>query len=292
MKKLFYLVIAALTTATILSFSFKKATPKALTPECYLSCFNLSTSEMIQLDATKPGFAALHENPKAYTLENPLGETISMTANDGINASGYLLKSKKKSKKWLIVIQEWWGLNDYIKLEAEKYFKELGDVNVLAVDMYDGKVATTRDSATVYMSGAKKVRLENIIKAAISFAGEKAKIYTVGWCFGGGWSLQASLLAAQQANGCIMFYGRPEKDIERLKALNCDVIGFFGNLDKGIPAITINDFEANMKAAEKNISLYRYEAGHGFANPSNPSFNKEATADAFTKAIEFLKARM
>ena len=292
MKQLLFLSIAALAAALMLSFSFKKAAPETLSPECYISCFNLSTSDIIQMDAVKPGFAALHENPKSFKLENPLGEMISMTAADGINASGYFLKSKKKSNKWLIVIQEWWGLNDYIKQESEKYFKELGDVNVLAVDMYDGKVATTRDSATVYMSSAKKERLENIVKAAIAFAGKKAKIYTVGWCFGGGWSLQASILAAQQAKGCIMFYGRPEKDVERLKTLNCDVIGFFGNLDKGIPATTVNDFENNMKSAEKNITLYRYEAGHGFANPSNPSYNKEFSQEAFKKAISFLKERM
>jgi carboxymethylenebutenolidase len=292
MKQFLFLSFAAFITALMLSFSFKKATPETLSPECYISCFNLSTRDMIQLDATKPGFAALHENPKAFTLENQIGEMISMPSTDGINASGYFIKSKKKSNKWLIVIQEWWGLNDYIKQESEKYFKELDNVNILAVDMYDGKVASTRDSAMVYMSGAKKERLENIINAAISYAGEKAKIYTVGWCFGGGWSLQASILAGKKANGCIMFYGRPEKDVEKLKTLNCDVIGFFGNLDKGIPSNTVNDFEANMKAAEKNITLHRYEAGHGFANPSNPSFNKEATDDAFTKAIKFLKDRM
>lgn len=292
MKQFLYLSFAALITAFMLSFSLKKSTPQILTPECYISCFNLSTSNMIQMDALKPGFAALHENPTSFTLENPLGEMISMSSADGVNASGYFLKSKKKSKKWLIVIQEWWGLNDYIKQESEKYFNELEHVNVLAVDMYDGKVATTRDSATVYMSGAKKERLENIIKATINYAGKKSKIYTVGWCFGGGWSLQASILAEKNANGCIMFYGRPEKDVERLKTLNCDVIGFFGNLDKGIPANTVNDFEANMKAAEKNIILNRYEAGHGFANPSNPSFNKVFAEDAFQKAISFLKERM
>ncbi|MBS4044640.1 MAG: dienelactone hydrolase family protein [Chitinophagaceae bacterium] len=292
MKTIVYLSVGALLTATILGFSLKKPVAQNLSPECYISCFNIATSEMIQLDANKTGFAALHENPKDFILENPLGEMISMPSVDGINASGYFIKSKKKSNNWLIVIQEWWGLNDYIKKEAEKYYNNLQNVNVIAVDMYDGKVATTRDSATVYMSGAKKERLENIVKSAIAFAGEKAKIFTVGWCFGGGWSLQTSILAAEQANGCIMFYGRPEKDVERLKILNCDVIGFFGNLDKGIPASTIESFEANMKAASKTATIYRYEAGHGFANPSNPSYNQEATADAFEKAINFLKQRM
>ena len=183
MKQYLILIFAAFATALLLSNTFKKEEVKALTPECYISCFNIETREMIQLDASKPGFAALHEIPKQFILENPVGEMISFDSPDGKNASAYFIKSKKKSKKWLFVIQEWWGLNDYIKLESEKYYKEFDDVNILAIDMYDGKVATIRDSATVYMSGAKKERLENIIKAAMNYAGSKAKIYTVGWCF-------------------------------------------------------------------------------------------------------------
>lgn len=292
MKQFVILTIAAFFTASLLSFSFKKTEAKPLTPECYISCFNIETRDMIELDALKPGFAALHPIPSKFTLENPLGENVQFASTDGKNASGYFLKSSKKTNKWLFVIQEWWGLNDFIRLEAEKYFKDLGDVNVLAIDMYDGKVATTRDSAMVYMSAAKKERLEAIINGAVNFAGKNASIYTVGWCFGGGWSLQASILAAKQAKGCIMYYGRPEKDVVRLKGLNCDVIGFFGNQDKGIPIETVKTFEADMQTAGKKFFMNTYEAGHGFANPSNPSYNKEYTEETYQKAIAFLKERM
>lgn len=284
--------MAAFITAALFSYTFKKETPKPLTPECYVSCFNIETREMIQLDALKPGFAMLHPKPLNYKLEAPLGNNIQFAAADGTKANGYFIKSKMKSNKWLFVIQEWWGLNDHIKREADKFYSDLENVNVLAIDMYDGKVATTPDSAMLYMSGAKKERLENIVNAAINYAGKKASIYTVGWCFGGGWSLQSTILAGKQAKGCVMYYGRPEKDVERLKAINCDVIGFFGNQDKGISQEVVNTFETNMKTAGKKISLYRYDAGHGFANPSNPSFNKEYTQDAYSKAIAFLKERM
>jgi carboxymethylenebutenolidase len=89
-----------------------------------------------------------------------------------------------------------------------------------------------------------------------------------------------------------MYYGRPETDIARLKTINCDVIGFFGNLDKGIPPTVVDAFEKNMKEASKQLTVYRYEAGHGFANPSNPVYNKAATEDTHTKTIAFLKAHM
>ena len=189
-----------------------------------------------------------------------------------------------------MVIQEFWGLNDYIKKESDVFYDELGDVNVLALDMYDGKATANRDSAALLMRNSKPERLENIIKAAIEYAGSNAKIYTVGWCFGGGWSLQATILAGKQASGCVMYYGRPETNMEKLKSIHCDVIGFFGNKDQGIKPEMVNTFEKNMKEAGKNISVYRYDAGHGFANPSNPIYNKEATEDAHAKAIAFLKA--
>ena len=290
MKKTFLLFAAAFGSAALLSYTFKRPEPKPLTADCYIACFNAETKYLIEADATKPGFAALHPLPIQYKLENPLGTTISFNSPDGINAQAYFIKSKKKTNKWLLVIQEWWGLNDNIKKEAEKYYTELGDVNVLALDMYDGKVANTPDSAMSLMKNAAAPRLENIVKAALSYAGPKARIYTVGWCFGGGWSLQATLLAGKQAAGCVMYYGRPETNPERLKTLNCDVIGFFGNKDQGIKPEVVNAFEQNMKAVGKPISIYRYDAGHGFANPSNPAFNKEATEDAWLKAIAFLKA--
>ncbi len=292
MKKAFLLVLASVVTAALLSYTFKSKAHSFLAPEGYIACYNHATKDQIELDANTPGFAKLHLAPAYFKLTKETGKMIGYPSPDGMDAHAYFIKSKKKTNKWLIVIQEWWGLNDYIKREAETYATELGEVNVIALDMYDGKVATTPDSAMVYMKNAKSERLESIVKGAITYAGDKAKIYTIGWCFGGGWSLQSTLLAGTQAAGCVMYYGRPETDISRLKTINCDVIGFFGNQDKGIPPPIVDAFEKNMKEAEKQLTVYRYAANHGFANPSNPAYNKEATEDAHAKTVAFLKARM
>jgi len=292
MKKLIFLTVAAFLTAALLSYTLRLTTPDALVPASYAACYHFDTRELIGMDAKDPAFARLHENPKYYRLENPMGAMVSFPADEGAAARGYLIKSKKNTDKWLFVIQEWWGLNDNIKKEAETFYSELGDVNVLAIDLYDGKVASTQDSAMKYMSGAQVPRLESIIKGALTYAGGKARIYTVGWCFGGGWSLQSTILAGNQAAGCVMYYGRPESNLDRLKSIHCDVIGFFGNQDKGINPAAVTAFENNMKAVNRNLQVYRYEAGHGFANPSNPSYNKEATEDSHTKALAFLRARM
>ena len=112
-----------------------------------------------------------------------------------------------------MVYQEWWGLNDHIKQEAAKLHKDLGDVNVLAVDMYDGKVGTTREEAGKLMQSASKDRLTAIQKGAIGYAGKDARIASIGWCFGGMLSLQSAILEQSKSVGCVMYYGSPEKDV-------------------------------------------------------------------------------
>ncbi len=292
MKKILFLVIAAFSIAAFLSYRDKTPEPKILTPECYVSCYSADVMEQFRQEAATVSFAMMHEKPNDFKLENGQGKTIQFKAADGTEAMGYEIKSAKKSNKWVFVIQEWWGLNDYIKKESETLSRELDNVNVLAIDMYDGKVAATPDSAMKLVQAAKTERLETIIKAALAHAGSDAKIYTIGWCFGGMWSLQTTLLAGKQASGCVMYYGRPETNLEKLKTLNCDVIGFFGNKDRSPSPEMVTKFEADMQTTGKKITAYKYDAGHGFANPSNPSFNKEATEDAHAKAIAFLKAHM
>ena len=292
MKKIFLLAVTAFATAVFLSHRYKAPEPGLLSQSCYISCFNADVREQFREEANTLSFASLHETPLYYKLENPRGSSVSFKAADGSTAMGYEIKSKAQSNKWVFVIQEWWGLNDYIKREAETLYNELNNVNVIALDLYDGKVAATPDSAMKLVQAAKTDRLENIIKGAMGHAGADAKIYTIGWCFGGIWSLQATLLAGKQAAGCVMYYGRPETNIEKLRTLHCDVIGFFGNQDRSPSPEMVSRFEADMHTAGKKLTVYTYEANHGFANPSNPSFNKTATEDAHAKAIAFLKAHM
>jgi carboxymethylenebutenolidase len=92
--------------------------------------------------------------------------------------------------------------------------------------------------------------------------------------------------------GCVMYYGTPEKDKEKMAKIQCDVLGIFGTQDRGIPNETVDAFAASMKEAGKSFTLVRYDAVHAFANPSNPGYNKEFGEDAFQKSIAFLKARM
>ena len=290
MKKAIYVLFSVLLTASLISWNWTKTQHPTLEKAEVIECLNMETQQAYQLEAGTPAFAGMHPSPIVVNPENLLGKMMSFDAADGKQANAYFIAAKKKSNKYLIVIQEWWGLNENIKMEADKYYTDLGDVNVIAVDMYDGKVAATPDSAMKLMRGADMGRMTAIMQGAIKYAGSKASIYSVGWCFGGMWSLQTAILAGPQAKGSVMYYGRPESNMEKLKSIQCDIIGFFGNLDQSPSPTMVNDFEKNMKEAGKNLSVNRYQAGHGLANPSNPSYNAAAKEDAYAKAIAFLKA--
>ncbi|WP_428657993.1 dienelactone hydrolase family protein [Runella sp.] len=268
-------------------FALQAFTPRPL--ENPIPLCQTSAHDMAMLGAD-PAYQMLHEAPLPFHYAGK-GETITFPTPDGKPASGFLIKSAKKSDKWLLVYQEWWGLNDHIKKEAETYSNDLGDVNVLALDMYDGQVGTTREEAGKLMQSATKERLEAIMKGGIGYAGKDAKIASVGWCFGGMLSLQSALLEGKQAVGCVMYYGRPVEDVEKLKTLNVDVLGVFGSQDAGIPPATVAKFEENMKAAGKQVTIKMYDAVHGFANPSNAKHDPVATADAYKNSLAYLKKK-
>jgi carboxymethylenebutenolidase len=168
-----------------------------------------------------------------------------------------------------------------------------GSVTVLAPDLYDGKLTTTVDSARKYIMAALQTnRKASIIKRAVTYAGADANIYSVGWCFGGMMSLQTALPAGHQAKGCVMYYGTPEKDLEKLKTLQCDVLGIFGTNDTSIPNAVVDDFANNKSILGKPFTPQRYAAPHAFANPRNPAYNPQFRCDAFAKAVAFLKSRL
>lgn len=256
------------------------------------SCCDISATAQFAMLAKDESFRALHLEPEPFTFVSEKGKFITFKTSDGTDGRAFEVKAAKATDKYILMVHEWWGLNDYIQQEAEKLQEELGNVNVLALDLYDGKVATTREDAAKYMTEIKEERGRAIIKGALEYVGTKAKIGTIGWCFGGGWSLQSSLMAGKQGVACVMYYGMPEKDPEKLKTLNAPVLGLFAKKDRGITPEIVQTFETAMKNAKKKITVKMYDAEHAFANPSNPRYDKEATADAHTLTIEFFKKHL
>ncbi|WP_448528889.1 dienelactone hydrolase family protein [Raineya sp.] len=238
-------------------------------------------------------FQMSHLLPLPYTHISEIGKDITFKAADGTEAYAYELKAKQKSNKFILVFHEWWGLNDYIKKEAEKIYNDLeGKVTVIALDLYDKKVASTREEAAQFMQSAKKERIEAIIQGAFDYAGKKATFGTIGWCFGGGWSLQAAILAEKKAKACVIYYGMPEKDTERLKKLKAEVLGIFAGRERWISPAVVAEFEKNLISLKKQFSLQSFDAEHAFANPSNPNYNQEATQKAYQLTISFFRKKM
>ena len=253
------------------------------------SCCSISSTENFSLLASNEKFVASHLSPLPFVFNPAKGTMVTYKTEDGKTANAFEVKADKPTSNWIIMVHEWWGLNDYIKQEAEKLQGEVGNANVLAIDLYEGKVGTNPDEAKALMGAMKDERTTSIIKGAISHLGKYARVATIGWCMGGGWSLQTAILSGTQAVACVMYYGMPETNMDKLKKLNAPVLGIFAKQDEWINPQVVETFQKNMKDAGKKLTVISYDADHAFANPSNPKFNKTAAADAHRDVLKFLK---
>ena len=209
------------------------------------------------------------------------------------NASGYLSAPEGGGKKpGLIVIQEWWGLNDWVKARADA-FAEKGYV-ALAPDLYRGKVTTDPDVAHQLMRGMPEDRAMRDLKGAVAYLKSRPdvdpnRIASIGWCMGGGYSL-ALALAEPTLAGSVIYYGRLVTDPDKIKSLKVPLLGSFGGKDEGIPPASVNDFQGKAKAAGKSVDFKIYpDAGHGFASSPDPKTLRASDAkDADARADAFL----
>ncbi len=224
------------------------------------------------------------------------GNIQAETVSYGDGYSGYLARPKKDGEfPGVVMIHEWWGLNDNIKQEAKNLAEE-GFV-VLAVDLYNGNVATDRDEARKYSGAVRNNTDEAVInmKSAVAFLQSHEmvsdSIASMGWCFGGGMSMQLALM--EELDATVIYYGRLETDSEKLSSINWPVLGVFGALDSSIPVSSVEEFEKALEGLKIENEIYIYDGvGHAFANPSNPGHDQEKTEDAWNKTILFLNKHL
>jgi carboxymethylenebutenolidase len=223
------------------------------------------------------------------------GKDITITSGDE-KIKGFLAVPEGKGPfPAVVVIQEWWGLNDWIKDQARRLAGE-GYV-CLAPDLYRGKVATDPGTASRLMKGLPHDRARGDLKAAVDALAErkdvnKDKIGVIGWCMGGGYALQLAL-ADKRVTACAICYGRVETDADKLASLNASVLGIFGKEDKGIPIASVRQFgKALSKAGKTSEGLHEYEAGHGFMREKNgerdnPEYRAEPARKAWQEIDKF-----
>jgi len=196
----------------------------------------------------------------------------------------------------IVVIHEWWGLNDWVKEQASK-LADQGYVT-LAMDLYRGKVASSPDEAHELMRGLPDDRALRDLRAAVAFLAARKdvdakRIGAIGWCMGGG---KAALLAANEPSlrAVVVNYGSLPADATSLKGWNAAMLGLFGGKDRGIPPESAHQFEATMKKLGKYAEVHVYpDAGHAFENPNNKAgYRADDAADAWKRLTDFFAAKL
>jgi carboxymethylenebutenolidase len=241
--------------------------------------------------AMNTDFMAAHLPPVPLEYTPKKGEMISFPTQDGKNGQAFYVPSAGPTMRVLLIFHEWWGLNDYIRREAEYWQSQLGDIDVYAVDLYDGAVTSSPDSAGELMSGLNNDRCEKIIRGLLARTGNK-KVATLGWCMGGSWSFTASVLAGDQAVGCVMYYGFPEKNLAKIKPLKADVQYIYGSRDKFIHHKDVVALGMRITNLGYKFTENDYDADHAFANPSNPKYDKKSATEARLVVQKFLQQHL
>jgi len=227
------------------------------------------------------------------TLDKFITREMVEIPTDGDNpVRGALALPEADSAPAILLIHEWWGLNDQIKAVAAEYAK-LGFV-AFAIDLFDSKPTTDPEEAMKLVQGLDTEKATAKLVTAINWLASRknanGKVGTIGWCFGGGWSLDASLAAPVDAT--VIYYGDVNKTAEELTALDGPVLGHFGTLDKFITREMVERFQSAMAEAGKAdfLTVHWYEADHGFANPSAARYDADDAKLAWDRTLEFLKA--
>ena len=194
----------------------------------------------------------------------------------------------------VIMVHEWWGLNDNVRAMARRLAGE--GYRVLAVDLYGGEVASTPAEARqlVGLAMDHPDRITQNTQAAYAYLTEEMgapSVAVMGWCFGGGVSLQTALALPQELDGAIIYYGRVEgTDQDQLAELEMPILGLFGGEDQGIPVEGVRQFEQTLDELGKDAEIVIYEdAGHAFANPTGQNYVPDAAEDAWEKTTTFLR---
>ncbi len=231
--------------------------------------------------------AAILADPRLARAAADGLQDVSLTTASGRKVNAVLAVPDKTPAPAVLLIHEWWGLNDQIKAVAAEFAKE-GYI-ALAVDLYDGRSAVTPENARSYMQEVNDVEATDTLTSWIAWLraheAVNGKVGVIGWCFGGGWALNASIAAPVDAT--VVYYGRVNQPAEELAKLSGPVLGHFATQDKWINRIMVGDFEAAMKTAGKTARSFWYEADHAFANPTGGRYDQADAAQAWQRTLDF-----
>ncbi len=237
--------------------------------------------------AATPLATLLADTQLAHAAAETL-DTVNIATPMGMQISGALAMPDGDAKGGVLLVHEWWGLNDQIKTVAAEFAKN-GYVT-LAADLYKGEVTDSPDEARA-LSGAVDATLATETLVAWvewlrAHPDTGGSVATVGWCFGGSWSLNASIAAPVDAT--VIYYGQCDKSEMELANLKGPVLGHFATQDQWITKDMVTAFETSMNSSGKAYQTHWYEADHAFANPTTARYDEEDAKLSFQRTLDFL----
>ena len=219
-------------------------------------------------------------------------QTVTAKTPSGRSVSAALAMPEQKPAAAVILVHEWWGLNDQIKSVATEIAKQgwLG----LAIDLYGGKVGSKPEEAETLMKAVVPAEASETMSTWVDWLRQNpdcnGKVASIGWCFGGGMALQAAM--DRPLDATVVYYGNVARSADELKSIKGPVLGQFANADQWINPAMVGGFEAAMKQAGKTLEVHRYDANHAFANPTGDHYDAEDARAAWDRTVAFLKANL
>ena len=219
-----------------------------------------------------------------------MGSMIEFSRPDGGKTRGYLA-SAGSGRPGVVVIQEWWGLNDQICGVADRFAR--AGYNALAPDLYKGRLTTQPDEANHLMTGLNfpDATHQDLRGAAQQLKRESGKVAVMGFCMGGALTIAAAVHIPEFAAG-ICLYGIPPKEFADPAKIRIPLQGHFADKDDWCTPAAVNDLEKTLKEARVAHEIYRYDAAHAFANERSQAYDVGAANLAWDRMGEFLKARL
>jgi len=215
---------------------------------------------------------------------------IEFARPDGSKTNGYLAKAGQ-GRPGVVVIQEWWGLNDQICGVADRFAR--AGYNALAPDLYKGRLTAEPDEANHLMTGLDfaDATQQDLRGAAQHLQTQSGKVAVMGYCMGGALTIAAAVHIPEFAAG-VCFYGIPPKAFADPAKIRVPLQGHFANKDDWCTPAAVNDLELTLKAAGVSHEVYRYDAAHAFANERSNAYDVACANQAWERMAAFLRAHI
>ena len=219
-----------------------------------------------------------------------MGLMTEFARPDGVATRCYLAMAGH-GRPGVVVIQEWWGLNDQICGVADRFAR--AGYNALAPDLYKGRVTTSPDEANHMMTGLDfpGATHQDLRGAAMRLEEQSPKVAVMGFCMGGALTIAAAV-DVHEVDAAVCFYGIPPKDFADPAKIRVPFQGHFANQDDWCTPAAVDDLEKTLKAAGLTHEIYRYDAAHAFFNERSPAYNLEAANLAWDRMSAFLKTQL